>query len=279
MPRKGNQAVQTADGEPKPAAAPNVALNLVMKAKGMSPRKLAGHVGRDEKTVQRWLDGETVPQKANARNAAKALGVRPEQLWPEMIVPGEPADSDGETISRTADLTAVFLTRNEFLRAVSLDELFGTATDISLSGLSLNLLSQHYPDTEIIRLLKGGTTIRALFLDPAGRYIADRETEEDHSPEVLSGLTKTNIATLRRIQNRLPTEATENLQLRTYDEPLRFNLTLIDGTTCIVQTYLPHARGMESPTLMIEKQDHTEGLLPVFTYVFEYYWNRGKPIT
>jgi hypothetical protein len=30
------------------------------------------------------------------------------------------------------------------------------------------------------------------------------------------------------------------------------------------------ARGVESPTLMIERQEHTPGLLSVFTYVFEY---------
>ncbi|OHU55758.1 hypothetical protein BKG83_16250 [Mycobacteroides chelonae] len=271
--------MESAEGEIKPAPVPNVALDLMMKAKSMSPRKLAAHVKRDEKTVNRWLSGETLPQKANARSAATALGVRPEQLWPELMMSADPQEGAEESTSRTADLTAVFLTRNDFLRAVSLDDLFGAATDISLSGLSLNLLCQHYPDTEIIRLLTAGTTIRALFLDPAGRYITDRETEEEHSPDVLSGLTKTNIATLRRIQNRLQAETAENLQLRTYDEPLRFNLTLIDGARCIVQTYLPHARGMESPTFMIEKLDDTEGLLTVFTYVFEHYWNRGKPIT
>lgn len=271
--------MESAEGEIKPTPVPNVALDLMMKAKSMSPRKLAAHVKRDEKTVNRWLTGETVPQKANARSAANALGVRPEQLWPEIMMHADPQEGADETASRTADLTAVFMTRNDFLRAVSLDDLFGAATDISLSGLSLNLLCQHYPDTEIIRLLKGGTAIRALFLDPAGRYIADRETEEDHSPDVLSGLTKTNIATLRRIQNRLPAETAGNLQLRTYDEPLRFNLTLIDGARCVVQTYLPHARGMESPTFMIEKLDDTEGLLSVFTYVFEHYWNRGNPVT
>jgi len=39
------------------------------------------------------------------------------------------------------------------------------------------------------------------------------------------------------------------------------------------------ARGVESPTLMIERQEQTPGLLSVFTYVFEYYWKRGKPVT
>ena len=39
------------------------------------------------------------------------------------------------------------------------------------------------------------------------------------------------------------------------------------------------ARGVESPTLMIERQEHTPGLLSVFTYVFEYYGKRGKPVT
>jgi hypothetical protein len=175
-----------------------------------------------------------------------------------------------------ADLTAVYPTRIQFLTAHPLDELFGDATDICMSGLSLNLLWQQYPDTEITRLLCDGTSIRCLFLKPRGRYISDRESEERHAPEVLSNLTTLNIRTLQRIQARLPDEAAANLQICVYDEPVRFNIILINATVAIVQPYLANARGVESPTLVIEKRDGTPGLFDIFTNAFEYYWDRGE---
>ena len=188
-------------------------------------------------------------------------------------------NAPGEGAEQYADLTAIYASRSEFLGSHTLDDLFGTATDIAISGLSLNLLCQHYPDTEITRLLRTGTSIRCLFLDPAGRHIADRETEEGHTPSVLSHLTTLNIRTLHRIGARLPAEARPNLQLRTYNQPIRFNITLVDAAICIVQPYLPHVRGVESPALLFEKRNDTAGLLDVFTAVFDYYWNRGTPVT
>ena len=56
-----------------------------------------------------------------------------------------------------------------------------------------------------------------------------------------------NIQALRSVRAKLSPEARDNLRIRTYDETVRFNITLIDERTCIVQPYLPDARGVESP--------------------------------
>jgi transcriptional regulator with XRE-family HTH domain len=259
---------------------PNGALDRAMTAAGISPRKLAVRSGVDAKTVGRWLSGESQPRKPNARTAAAALGCPPEQLWPDVMSRPDtdvPASQAYEHFAgAVADVTAVYLTRIQFLTAYPLDELFGDANDIGMSGLSLNLLCQQYPDTEITRLLCDGTSIRCLFLKPGGRYVTDRESEERHAPEVLSNLTTLNIRTLQRIQARIPEQAAANLQIRVYDEPVRFNIILINATVAIVQPYLPNARGVESPTLVIEKCDGTRGLFDVFTNTFEYYWDRGE---
>jgi len=260
------------------AAAPNVALAQALAAKNMTPRTLARALGINVKTVERWIDGAAVPQKANARPAADALGIPVQMLWPELAELHPGASGLADPPPPTADLTAVFLTRNEFQNTITTDRLFGSATTICVSGLSLNMLCQGYRDVEIARLLRAGTTIRALFLDPDGRHIGYREEEEEYQPGVLSNLTRTNIATLVRIGVRLPAEAAANLQIRTYDEPLRFNLTLVDDTG-IVQPYLPHGRGLDAPTFMIENTHDAPGLFEVFTEVFEDYWNRGEPIT
>lgn len=194
---------------------PNVALDRAMRDAGISPRKLAVRAGVDTKTVGRWLTGESQPRKPNARAAAAGLGRRPEELWPDvMSQPDTEAPAPAATDSGIADLTAVYPTRTHFLSAHRLDELFGSATDICMSGLSLNLFCQQYPDIEISRLLRDGTSIRCLFLKPGGRYMNDRESEERHAPEVLSNLTTSNIRTLQWIQARLPEHAAANLHIQ-----------------------------------------------------------------
>lgn len=96
---------------------------------------------------------------------------------------------------------------------------------------------------------------------------------------MLSTLTTLNIQTLQRLQGKLSPEARENLYIRTYDEAVRFNITVIDDATCVVQLYLPDARGVESPTFVIEKQPGPPGLFETFSQVFESMWARSKEIT
>ena len=51
---------------------------------------------------------------------------------------------------------------------------------------------------------------------------------------------------------------------------MRFNITVIDNDTCVVQPYLPDARGVESPTLVLERQaGQPAGLFDTFAQVFE----------
>ncbi|WP_275414514.1 DUF5919 domain-containing protein [Planotetraspora kaengkrachanensis] len=66
--------------------------------------------------------------------------------------------------------------------------------------------------------------------------------------------------------------------MRVYDETIRFNILIVDGTTCVVQPYLPAARGVDSPTLVISNDAAADGLFPVFAQVFTSMWERSKPV-
>lgn len=282
------------DREAKRKAHPNVNLRRAIERKGYSIANFAKQVGVSSRAVDNWLNGTRQPYPAHRQKAADELDTPADILWPDAFTPldDNPADDlasvndragldpSADHLPGTADLTAVYLSRPEFLRMHTPDHLFGSATSIDLCGLSLNLLCQQYPDTEIARLLRSGTAIRCLFLEPGGKYIREREVEEEgHSPGLLADLTRVNMNTLQRIRDRLPEAAATNLHIRTYDEPIRFNIAVIDNTTCIVQPYLPRARGVESPTLVIEKNDNIAGLFAVFSTVFDYLWERGQPYT
>ena len=142
----------------------------------------------------------------------------------------------------------------------------------------MNMICQQYSDRNLIDSLETGTEINCLFLDPEGENIKVREREEAHSPGVLATLTSLNIQALRRLASKLSDGARARLRIRTYDEAIRFNIILIDRRKCVVQPYLPDARGVESPTLVIEKQEGVRGLFVTFSQVFASMWDRAKEI-
>ncbi|WP_051407541.1 DUF5919 domain-containing protein [Nocardia sp. CNY236] len=175
---------------------------------------------------------------------------------------------------RTADVEAVYTDRTIFVHAMPPQAMFSSARSIDLVGISLNILCQQYSDKDIFRLLKSGTAIRCLFLDPAGGSIEHREQEEGHPPGTLSSLTELNIRALQRVQRQAMLETTGSIQIRIYDEPVRFNVTIVDDQLCVMQPYLPRARGVESPAF-VARRSSNEGIFNTFKSVFDSMWASG----
>lgn len=197
---------------------------------------------------------------------------------PGMTPTEVPAAAPPALPTKTKDVVAVYTSRSEFQHELPPHRLFDDAEHIRVAGLSLNLLCQNYPDRALRERIEAGTKVEALFLDPAGTYIKQRDQEEGHNPGLLATLTDVNIQALQRTRASLLAEVRDNLQIRVYDETVRFNITVIDDRICIVQPYLPDARGVESPTIVTEKQDDP-GLYDTFVQVFTSMWNRAKDAT
>lgn len=178
----------------------------------------------------------------------------------------------------TADVEVVYRSRTEFTQQMPPHRLFAAAQTIDAIGISLNLLCQQVPDAEILRLLAEGTVFRCLFLDPADDSSRARDLEEGHVSGTLANLTNLNIQALRRIRERSSQDSPGRIAVRTYSGPPRFNLTIIDSTLCVMQPYLPQARGLESPTFVIRRSG-TTGLFDTFSGVFEAQWESGQEIS
>ncbi|WP_036499254.1 DUF5919 domain-containing protein [Nocardia aobensis] len=174
-----------------------------------------------------------------------------------------------------ADVESVYASRLDFLQAMPPQELFKTARRIDMSGLSLNMLCQQYSDSDTLRLIESGTVLRCLFLDPEGNSIREREKEEGLPPGLLSNLTDTNIRTLERVRSRVSADASGALHIRVYDQPVRFNITIVDASLCVMQPYLPSARGVDSPTF-VSRKTAAGGIFSTFSTVFETMWLEGK---
>ncbi|MEU8344708.1 DUF5919 domain-containing protein [Spirillospora sp. NPDC048832] len=177
-----------------------------------------------------------------------------------------------------ADVTAVYTTRAEFSYAHPPHALLDGASSIRAAGLSLNMLCQQYPDQRLYRLIEDGTTLQALFLDPEGEGIRAREQEEGYTDNHLTTLTRLNIEVLTRLRKRLSPEAQDRLSVAVYDETIRFNITLINDQLCVMQPYLPNARGVDSPTILAERNGTSSGLYETFEEIFNALWERGRTL-
>lgn len=236
----------------------------------------------------RWLSGQLkggVPYPDACRVLEHMFPGRTavELFGEHAVAVGERASDGGPVtavpiIGQLADMAAVYTSRAEFSAKFPTRALLAGATSVRAAGLSLNMLTQHYPDESMRRLLKDGMTLRCLFLDPGGIAIRTREQEERHPPGALVGLTELNIAMLsERVGRQLPLEARERLQIRLYDETIRFNILLVDRELGVIQPYMPESRGTDSPTFVLEPARDSDGLFPVFEQVFESLWERSRP--
>ncbi|MFI1394575.1 DUF5919 domain-containing protein [Streptomyces sp. NPDC020681] len=88
-------------------------------------------------------------------------------------------------------------------------------------------------------------------------------------------LTALNLTILQdRVVERLSPEAAQRIEFGVYDEPIRFNITLIDSQLCVAQPYLPQTRVVDSPTFLVRKRRTTGGLFPTFDQIFTTLWER-----
>lgn len=243
-------------------------------------RELVGHYPSRAQFF-RWQSGELLglpyPDHCRVLEAMFPGRVAAELFTAENDGPA--ANPTGDAATEQAgvlDITAAFATRSDFAAAMPVHRLLGGARDIRAVGLSLNQVCALYHESRLGRMVEDGTRLRCAFLQPDGTAMAQREREEGHPPGLLSDLTRTNIEALTRLRSRLTADAQERIELRTYDEVPRFNVLLVDGTTCVAQPYLPDSRGVDSPSLVLTRNPAAPGLFAVFEEVFETLWSRSS---
>jgi hypothetical protein len=179
--------------------------------------------------------------------------------------------------SALLDMAGVYASRSDFAAKNSLEELLAGCRLLRASGVSLNLLCQHYPDKHMRELVRRGLHIRLLYLDPDSEAMRLREKEERYTPGYLTGLTAMNIDIVRdRVLGQLPEEARDRVQLAVSDDVVRFNMMLFDETVGVIQPYLPVVRGVDSPTLVLRPELASPGLFETLAQVFDSLWKRAR---
>ncbi len=237
----------------------------------MSPRKLAYRVGVSVKQVERWLaDAELTPHARNREDAAQALGVDEEMLWPQVVKDRIKTGNDREIINsypyRSACPSTVWA------------ELINSATsDIFLAGFTNYFFFTQVPafaDT-LRRTTSAGCRVRFLLGDPEGDVTRQREVIEDVA---LSVSTRIRI-TLGELEKLGHIDGLETRFSATEDAVNHVSLSVFRfDREALVTPHLARLVGHDSPLLHLRRQGDG-GMFDRFAEHAEELWSRAVPVT
>jgi transcriptional regulator with XRE-family HTH domain len=150
----------------------NERLRATLLDGGYDERTLAGELGLDPKSVQRWITRDVTPRRSAAHRAAKLLGVSAAWLWPAL-------KTDRESASQ-AEIVTLYPHRSEVPRHLWLDLLMSAQRRVWLYANASLFLPEDNPESiEIIRRkAESGVEVRILMADPDSPQCITRGIEE-----------------------------------------------------------------------------------------------------
>lgn len=195
---------------------------------------------------------------------------------------------------RFTDVTGVHADRVRLQRRLPPEELFGGARRLDAVGIGLGLLVQNYPGRRMLRLADAGCRFRLLFLNPASGAMRRRERELALKRGELARTVETSILHVRRVRSRA--RDAKAFEIHVFDEVPRFSGYFVDADgpdgVAVVQSYLRHSRGMESPALVLRRagrevvrsdaeqdREGEVGLFDVYREDFEALWDGSRPVS
>ncbi|MEU3982683.1 XRE family transcriptional regulator [Streptomyces sp. NPDC026672] len=241
-----------------------------MEAANQSPRRLAAGIGVTGKTVERWLaDEDLLPHPRNREDAARALGVDEEMLWPKAVRDRVKTGGDLEIVQSYPYRSAAPST----LWASLIDD---TEQDLFLSGYTNYFFWTLVPafSQTLRRKVKAGCRVRFLLGDPNGEVTRQREVIEDVTLTVstrihmtLQELGKLGDVGGLEVRHSAPEDAVNHVSLSVF----RFD------DQALVTPHLARVVGHDSPLMHLRRVKHG-GMFDRFAEHAEELWERSQPV-
>ena len=252
-----------ADESAVSAAVPNTALRNRMQARGLSKIALARTAGVDERTIQRWLDGETKPQAAPARSVADALECEPGDLWPQHFSALATPQNGIVAVSTYASRAHV-----PIQLWVQLFREAAERIDICVYGGTFLFDTVPGFNRLMANAAGRGVAVRFLVGDPASAAVFQRGAEE----RIGHSLTSRCALTLDRLS---PIAGHAGITIRTHATPLYVSIFRVDDTL-IANHHIYGSPASDNPALIIEKAADPD-LWEKYEASYELIWSASKP--
>jgi hypothetical protein len=198
----------------------NHQLEAAITRTGHTRSGLAEAVGRDAKTIERWITRGITPQPEARRAVAEALGTPEGLLWPDAGT----AVGQGST-----ELASIYVTRRE-LPAGTIETHARTATrNISVLAYAASWLWDGVPNFvgRLILAAQGGVMVRVCLGDPTGSAVSARGREEGIGDELMRARSALALQYVSRLTEEFPE------CVRTHDTPLYASILQFDDNVYV----------------------------------------------
>ena len=244
-------------------ATANAALRNRMLSRGFSKARLAASTQIDERSIQRWMDGQVRPHAENARRVATTLECEPSDLWPEVFSPF-PSSVSG-SIAAT-----VYTSRAHIPVGVWID-LFSTAkSEIDICVYGGTFLYDTVPGFNRLMADAAGRGVSTRFLvgDPSSESVKRRGEEEGIGPSLPSRCALT-------LDRLAPLAAHEGIELRVHSTTLYASMFRIDDSL-IANHHILGSPASDNPAIQFSRAAG-ENLWNTYADAFNLIWASASP--
>jgi lambda repressor-like predicted transcriptional regulator len=263
--REGDRVLEDRGLQHEVTVSENLALRNRMAHVGLSKSRLASITHIDERSIQRWLDGEVRPHAKNAELMAEALDCEQADLWPKRVR----ATTHEE--SGTIDIQ-VFASRAHVPVPLWIDLLSTANEQIDICVYGGTFLFDTIPG--FTRLLGDaaarGVAIRFLVGDPASDGVKRRGEEEDVGTSLPSRCALT-LDRLRRVV------ALPGFEIRVHGTTLYASIFRIDYTV-IANHHIYGSPASDNPAILLSKAANDD-VWRTYAESFDKVWLASSPVT
>lgn len=242
---------------------PNERLRVTLADSGHDEKSLAGELGLDPKSVQRWVTRGVTPRRGTAHRAARVLGVPAAWLWPEL--------DDGRASASQAEIVTLYPHRSDVPRHLWLDLLTAAASRVWLYANASLFLPEDNPESirVIARKASQGTDVRILLADPDSDLCTRRGVEEQLFDAIPA-----------RVRMALtyyaPLAGAPGVDFRLQSETL-YNSIFVYDDEMLVNQHVYGMYGYMAPILHLRRVDGGD-FFDMYARSFERVWEISPPV-
>jgi transcriptional regulator with XRE-family HTH domain len=245
---------------------PNERLRDALLRNGLTPTQVAGAIGVDPKTVERWITKNRTPYQRHRHAIAAMVRETENYLWVDAVPPERKAEiSDSEVVQ-------VFPHRNSI--PVELwDRLINDASahvDI-LVHAALFLVERPKFVKGLAQKAAKGARVRLLFGDPDSPEVALRSDEEDLGTGTLAARIRNALASYRSLRD------VDGVKMRFHRTTLYNSIFRFDDEM-IINTHVYGIQGAHAPSLHLRRLSAGD-LFETYAESFETVWHKSTTAT
>lgn len=243
---------------------PNMAIRAWMGKAGVSIAELTDQTDFSQRTIQRWLDGTSIPHPSNARDFAHALGCEPSDLWPDRYPILNPPSDDTIAVS-------VYPSRARVPAAAWTSHFSAAQRNIDILVYGGTFLFDQVPEFEetLRDAAERGVIVRFLTGDSGSAAVRERGIEE----RIGDGLPGRCRMTLSRLE---PLQGVEGIAVRVHATTLYVSMFRADEVL-IANHHIHGEPASNNPSLLLNRDDD-RALWNRYEKSFARIWTDARPV-